>query len=460
MNLLRLLAPLFLSFGLPGAAWSQPAAPEAPARPRNVIVFIADGTGPASFTMAREYVRYKTGRDLLALDAITVGTVQTFSTDSRVTDSAASATAYAAGVKTYNGAISVDTLRQPVATLLEAAEARGMATGLVVTTHVTHATPAAFSAHVPDRGMEDEIAVQQLAQGIDVFFGGGRAFFLPAAAGGSREDGRSLLREAEAAGYQVVLTKEAFSQPLRAPVLGLFAPYNMAYEIDRDPVQEPSLADMTARAIDLLREDPDGFFLLVEGSRNDHAAHENDAAAHLHDVLAYDEAVAVALAFARVDGATLLVATSDHETGGLTLGRAVEGESVYGWEPAVLDAVQVSLEPLTAEIRRRDQAPCDVLQARAGVACTEAERALLEAALAADEGLHSLLSEMVARRAVLGWTTGGHTGVDVPLFAAGPGADRFVGHHDNATVGRTVAGLLGFDLDALTEELRAGGRSR
>ena len=308
---------LFLVMLLGGGEGAQAQSP----RPKNLILMIADGCGPASITMARDYARAVLGRDELALDAIQTGAVRTGSASSRVTDSAAGATAYACGVKTYNGAIAVDTAGRPLATLLEAAKARGMATGLVATSRITHATPAAFAAHVPQRAMESEIAAQMLAQRVDVLLGGGWSYFLPTAEGGRRQDGRNLLREAEAMGYQVVRTAADFRRGVRRPVLGLFGPDHLPYEIDRDPEEVPSLAEMTRAALELLADDPDGFFLMVEGSRIDHAGHANDAAAHVREVLAYDEAVAVVLDFARRDGQTLVVSVADHETGGLSLGR-------------------------------------------------------------------------------------------------------------------------------------------
>lgn len=431
------------------------AQPADEARPRNVILFVADGCGPASFTYARDFLRYR-GRDGLALDGILVGAIHTYAADSRVTDSAAGATAFACGVKTYNGAIAVDTLRRPVATLLEAAEARGMATGLVATSTITHATPASFSAHVPDRGEETAIAEQQLEHDIDVMFGGGAGFFLPQAEEGWRSDGRNLLAEAAADGYQVLRTRADFDAPLQMPVLGLFSRGHMAYEIDRDAQQQPSLAEMTARAIDLLSDDPDGFFLMVEGSRIDHAGHANDAAGHLHDILAFDEAVAAALAFAREDGETLIVSTSDHETGGLTLGRNVDGRSMYGWNPEVVERVRHSNEHLGTFLGEgADWA--QVLRENLGVEdMTDAEReAAGKAFTARNEGaFFRALNEMVARRAFLGWTTGGHTAVDVNLYAFGPGRDRFIGHHDNTAVGLLIADLMDFDLKAVTETLQ------
>jgi alkaline phosphatase len=426
-------------------------------RPKNVILLISDGCGPASFTMARDY-----RRDVLRLgptlhiDSLLVGAVRTFATNSRVTDSAAGATAFACGIKTYNGAIAVDTLQQPVATLIEAAEARGMATGLVATSRITHATPAAFAAHVASRGDEAGIADQMLRQGIDVLMGGGRTFFVPTEAGGSRRDGRDLRREAAGQGYQVVEDRTAFDGPVRTPVLALLAHDHLAYEIDRDAAREPSLAEMTTRALDLLDDDPDGFFLMVEGSRIDHAGHANDLGGHLHDILAYDAAIAAAVQFARQDRETLVVSVSDHETGGLSLGRNVDRRGVYAWQPAVLARLTQSDEAVTPLLKAGADWQA-VIQAATGIDdWTDAEKAQVAEAQAANfpPGALRAMHEMVGVRAVVGWTSDGHTAVDVNLYAFGPGRDAFIGHHDNTHVGQTLARLLGLDLAAMTTRLR------
>lgn len=444
-----ILLLLLMVWGGSLEVWAQ-AMP----RPKNLILMIADGCGPASITMARDYARAVLGRRALTLDAIQVGAVRTASASNRVTDSAAGATAYACGVKTYNGAIAVDTAGRTVATLLEAAKARGMATGLVVTSRITHATPAAFAAHVGQRAMETEIAQQMLAQRIDVLLGGGWSYFLPTADGGRRMDRRNLLQEAEAAGYQVVRTAADFRKGLQRPVLGLFGPDHLPYEMDRNPEAVPSLAEMTRAAIELLQQDPEGFFLMVEGSRIDHTGHANDAAAHVHEVLAYDEAVAVALDFARRDGQTLVVSVSDHETGGLTLGRNVNSQGIYNWHPEVLARVQVSYDRLIPALGRTNR-PDTLLKAWLGLDSLKTdEQALVEQAKAQPDSWQAVVTELIGRRAVVGWTSNGHTAVDVNLYALGPGAEQLVGNFENDELGRLLAELMGFDLPALTQMLR------
>ena len=443
---------------------AQPRAGAAGARPKNVVYFITDGFGPASVTFARDYVQATEGRRTLFFDRYLTGTVRTWATNSRVTDSAAGGTALATGHKSYNGAIAVDTAGAPVATILEGAERRGMRTGVVVTSRFTHATPACFTAHVGSRASEDEIAAQQIRSGADVMIGGGLRHFLPPdVAPGARRDGLNLLDSLRARGYAVALTKADYDRATRAPFAAFFAADHMAYEIDRDPAREPSLAEMTTKALAMLRGSPNGFFLMVEASRIDHAGHGNDAAAHLHDILAFEEAFRAAQAFAARDGATLVVSTSDHETGGLSLGRNVDGTGLYAWHPEAVARVRASHEaalPRLATAYGSDTtgtAALALVETTFGLAdLSPAERAAMVGAFRArPAALPGLLTEAVGRRAIVGWTTNGHTAVDVNLYAFGPGADRLTGNMDNDEVGRAVADLMRLDLPRLTAELRA-----
>jgi alkaline phosphatase len=243
---------------------------------------------------------------------------------------------------------------------------------------------------------------------------------------------------------------------MRTPVLALLAHDHLAYEIDRDAAREPSLAEMTTRALDLLDDDPDGFFLMVEGSRIDHAGHANDLGGHLHDILAYDAAIAAAVQFARQDRETLVVSVSDHETGGLSLGRNVDRRGVYAWQPAVLARLTQSDEAVIPLLKAGADWQA-VIQAATGIDdWTDAEKAQVAEAQAANfpPGALRAMHEMVGVRAVVGWTSDGHTAVDVNLYAFGLGRDAFIGHHDNTHVGQTLARLLGLDLAAMTTRLR------
>lgn len=468
----RLLTFLTLSLLLVGSAAGQPA-PEVDASPTNVILLIPDGYGPASATLARDYLRWRDDTTELALDSLQRGSVRTFPVGGRVTDSAAGATAYSTGTKTYNGRIAVDTAGRPLGTLLEAAERKGMTTGLVATSRITHATPAAFSAHVEDRGEENEIAAQQLTKDIEVILGGGRRHFLPQNREGSaRHDDRNLLEQAASTGYQIVDTRKELQTVDAPPVLGLFATSHMDYEVDRGPDQ-PSLAAMTETALDLLDGTGNGFFLMVEGSRIDHAGHANDATAHLHDILAFDEAAEVVLDFARQQENTLVVSVADHETGGLSLGRNIDGQGIYSWEPSVLDRATASHDVVIDSTTRAldafsENAPADsivetiepIVEHFTGIRdLSYAERFRLwenaDNLTRSPYLLSDLLSDFIGRRAILGWTSNGHTAVDVTLHAYGPGQQRFTGNRDNTDVGRALAELLEVDLGEITEELQA-----
>lgn len=462
-----LAALLVLPVAAPDAS-AQRRTPRPASQPTNVIYFVTDGFGPASVTFAREYVQATTGRRSLAFDPYLVGSLQTWATDSRVTDSAAGGTALATGHKTYNGAIAVDTTGRVLATVLEAAKARGLATGVVVTSRITHATPACFTAHVGSRAEEDEIARQQMRLAPDVLMGGGLRHYLPAdvtlsGMAGRRRDGYNLLDSLRAKGFTVATDRAGFDRATRAPFVGLFAADHMAYDVDRDAAREPSLAEMTTKALTMLQgRSPRGFFLMVEASRIDHAAHGNDAAAHLFDILAYERAFQAALDFQRTHPGTLVVATSDHETGGLTLGRNLDGVGRYFWHPEVFTSERESYDVLLPALRsaiRTDTTGASalaVLSDRMGLSTlSEGERAELVAALRRQPGrVQGLVTEVVARRATIQWTTGGHTAVDVNVYAAGPGADRFRGNRPNDAMGRTVGQLLGLDLDGLTARLR------
>ena len=450
----RILPPLTLLALLTGplSAAAQGTAP------RNVILMIADGCGPASITLAREV----SGAPL-TLDGILVGRVTTWSASSRVTDSAAGATAMASGVKTSNGVVGVDEGGRRVATLLERAKGRGMATGLVVKSTITDATPAAFAAHVHNRRAQDSIAVQEIEAGVDLLFGGGRQWFLPRSRGGARRDSLDLLSLARAKGYAFASNRAELRTANRTPVLGLFAAASMSYALDRDSIAEPSLPEMATKALALLAGGSQGFFLMIEGSRIDHAGHANDPAAHAREVLEYDETVRRVLEFARRDGRTLVVCTADHETGGLSLGLRIGDQSFYELRPQALRRVTASLDRMSDSIWARVE-PESVVARYTGTPLDSLERAQLKSAVGTELGkaeepdlILRALSEVVSRRALVGWSTGGHTAVDVGLYAFGPGSERFRGTHDNTEVARILASLMGVELSPALESRPAAG---
>lgn len=381
-TIFRPAAAVSVAAGLTVLAALPVSAPEAPppGEARNLILMIADGAGTAHWTLAR-----RARKDALAVASMpVVGLVDSRNVDGRITDSAASATAYATGRRSFNRGISLTPECRgeagagtigagswgagpgngcaPLETIVETAERRGRASGLVTTTALTDATPAAFAAHVHSRYMHEEIAAQMLSSGVDVLLGGGRASFATAESGGG-----DMLAEA-CARADCPETGAALRSldPSARPLLGLFAPGDLPRAGHRDP----DLPTLTTAALGRLSHHSGGFFLLIETEGTDTYSHDNeDVASITAEIDEFDRAVEIALAFARSNSGTLVVVTADHETGGL--------------------AVQ-------------------------------------------EEGGET----------VLRYTTGGHTAALVPLFAEGPGAERLAGIRDNDEVGRILRELF------------------
>ena len=313
-----------------------------PAGKRNLVFMVSDGMGPTSLSLTRSFKQSESGSgpgDVLVLDEHLIGSSRTRSTSSLVTDSGAGATAFSCAFKSYNGAIAVLPDHKPCGTVLEAAKQAGYLTGLVVTTRITDATPACFAAHVHQRSEEDRIAEQEvgshpLGRVVDLILGGGRCHFLPnTTAGSCRRDDKDVVALARENGFSYIDDRKGFDSlqqgaAVNLPLLGLLAEKDIPYEVDRRFRRDvyPSLDEMTRTALEALRratQDSDrGFFLMIEGSRIDHAGHANDPVAQAHEVLAYDQAFASVLDFIKQsDTDTVVVSTSDHETGGLATAR-------------------------------------------------------------------------------------------------------------------------------------------
>jgi alkaline phosphatase len=453
------------------AAWNPlpPRVPSAPAGPgvRNVIVLIPDGCSQSMATLAR----WQRGAPL-ALDALQSGAVRTYSANNLVTDSAAAATALACGFKTGNGMIGVAPpanapLRpatdpfdagQPLASVLEGAKQSGRAVGVVVTDALWGATPAGFTAHTTSRTTDDIILEQMLHQNLDVVFGGGRSALLPCECGGTRTDGRNWQTWLESGGVQVISNATALARLSRGRVWGVFAAGLMAPEIDRLRLapEQPSLAQMTEKAIELLQQNPRGFFLMVEGSQVDKADHANEAARGVREFLAFDEAAAVALRFAAGAGRgqTLVIACPDHDTGGMTIGQRNGSPQTVADLTAPVARIQTSAAALAAAIGT-NQALENILphlETWWGLRLSRGDADDLTNRLAHGTSLEAALLQTAGRtQRTIGWTTGHHTGVDVPLWSYGPG--RPVGLLNNTDVARVVAAALQVDLDALTRRL-------
>lgn len=301
--------------------------------PKNLIYFIADGMGPAMVSGARVWYHGSKGR--LHLESFpTTGFSRTYSTSDYVTDSAASGTALATGVKTYNSSISMSDEKvdssgksRELQTLFDIALKEGKSIGIITTARVTHATPAVFYAHSKSRKEENSIAEQVMGSGLTFLVGGGRRNFFPQGTidpeegkKSKRKDNRNIVQELEKNGWTYVQDKESFQKANSGKIIALFEHDHMKYELDKesDKLGEPTLSEMTKWGIDILKKNPKGYFLMIESGRIDHAAHRNLGEKMFAEVIELDRSIKTADDMTN-DNDTLIVLTADHETGGLSL---------------------------------------------------------------------------------------------------------------------------------------------
>ncbi|KGR75834.1 alkaline phosphatase [Ureibacillus sinduriensis] len=425
---------------------------------KNVIMLVMDGSSDNVSTIARWYKG-----ESLALDNILTGAVRTYSAESAITDSAPAGTALATGNKSNSGyvgvlpslvttpgveAVAQEDAFKPVANVLEGAKKSGRATGIVSTSEIQHATPAAFSSHVKSRSNYDDIAEQQVFQNIDVVLGGGSDPLNK-----SRKDGDDLLTVIEEKEYDYVTTRDELLSSDSNKIWGSFAPKALAYELDREKTnpEQPSLAEMTGKAIDTLSKDQDGFFLMVEGSKIDWAAHANDPIGMVTDFLEFDEAVAEALEFAEKDGETLVIAVTDHGNSGITIGNT-NTDSTYDTTPvsAYIDPLKEATMTVEGALSLLKEDKSNLAEVAASYGLKDLTADELQA-LQTSEDVGTTLVKLLSTRANIGFTTGGHTGDDVFLYSFGP--SRPTGLVDNTDLALTMAGAMGFNLDNLTQTL-------
>jgi alkaline phosphatase len=412
--MMRLPSVLILICVAPAAGY-LPSTPrlEAQVAAKRVILFIGDGMGTSYWTAAAF-----AADDLAVKQFSVVGLVDTRSSSSRITDSAAAATAYAAGVKTYNGAIGVDPDSNTVTTVLEIAQQRGMATGLVATSSITHATPAAFAAHVPDRDMEYAIAQQIAEHEVDVILGGGRRYF----DGSTRPDSVDLLSRLQEQHTYAETAQEFRSLDTGGVqrLIGFFA----REHLPSAPRRAPSLPEMATTAIEILSKAPNGFFLMVEGSQPDWRGHDNAVLeAVTAEVLDFDRAIAVGLEYQSRNPETLIVVVGDHETGGLAVQLAGVADLLRG-AAAHMDTTRSQLIEAGPVLNLADLALLD---------STRVFMARLSSRLRREARSQISSSTLVAR-----YTTDEHTASMLPLFASGPGAERFGGIKENSQIGQLL----------------------
>ncbi|MGJ8693169.1 MAG: alkaline phosphatase [Thalassotalea sp.] len=432
--------------------------------PKNIIMVVADGMGSHYPSAYRFYKNKINNNDIkkTIFDKHFVGTVNTTPDQGSnfVTDSAAAATALAAGVKTYNGAIGLDINKQPVETVMEYAKKIGKNTGIVVTSEVVHATPASYISHVVNRKNKHEIADQFFDQRIngkfkfDILLGGGQSFF-------ARKD-RNLITEFKNAGFQYITDYQALTKlKANTPVLGLFADKGLPAHLDE--TNKNRLTTMTKAAISHLENNlpnDKGFFLLVEASQIDWAAHDNDIAVAMSEVAELENTMEFLAQYAQANNNTLVVLTADHNTGGLTIGS----KQAYLWSPELLHKIKVSPATIAKNLMT-DGISEQYLTAQLGFALSKHELDQLitikDKYAVPFENQNSLVTEskvvnqlqtqsltvkirdIINNRTHTGWTTKGHTGSDVPLFAIGVAKEHFLGHQDNTDIANKIFHLLG-----------------
>lgn len=450
--------------------------------PKYIFYFIGDGLGTSQRQIAEYYLQETTGDKTrkLTMNSLSNSAINTtHSLNTLVTDSAAAGTALATGHKTNNGVISKDTQGNDFKTLIEGAEERGMATGLVSTTRITHATPAVFASHNESRGNENEIAADYLDSKIDYIVGGGLRHFLPAeftdaqtdAFGGKisskRKDDINLLAEFVQAGYKVRYGLKG-AEDFRTETLNkgdkylnLFTTSHLPYTIDDDndtKYDVPSLADITKKGIDLLSQNDDGFFFMIEGGRIDHACHPNDPSGTIMDTLAFDKAVDEAYAFYQENPQdTLIIVVGDHETGGLGMGVNTD----YFLNLQVLEDAKMSIEEFQGSYSGDRKAYYELIGEKFGLTdLTDEEKEIIDKGMdMVDKGIVDsgnsykydeaamAVTHVLSERAGIYWTSYAHTATQIPMSAIGAGAEKYNGFLDNTDIAKITAELAQIELN-------------
>ncbi len=465
---------------------------------KNVIFFLGDGYGPVAYTAARIYSVGEDG-SLITDTFPYTARVKTYSLDAQTTDSAPSMAAYTTGVKTRNETLALDasTLALPYppsavvitnadsstttvnnaknncptsgngvasATALELAKAKNKATGVVTTARLTHATPAATYAHICHRNAEYDIATQAvpngagsngaLGNGIDVMLGGISYYWRPfnqTTTPRGRPDGRDLVAEMISQGYSFINDRASLAA---APsdgskkLIGLFdmepgySDGHMSYDLDRDPAKEPSLSEMTAKAIDVLSKNPNGYYLMVEAGRIDHALHASNAKRALQEAEALDSAIRTAIS--KVDlSNTLIVVTADHDHTMAFNGYGKRGTDILGLNvdfKTGLQSTDVNGINYTTLVFGNSSGGKSIPTATAATGGNRPDtRAMLStSAVTAND----YRQESVIR--LSGGNNESHGSGDVMLFATGAASNTFKGTIDNTKVFSLVKAAAGY----------------
>jgi alkaline phosphatase len=478
---------VFLSFSITAKPYPEKTRPV-----KNLIILIPDGCGAAHMSIARWF----RPDNRLAQDRLNAGLVTTYSANSLITGSAAAATAFATGFKSWEDysharslALAPDSLYlnyadqpyttrawQPVATLLEAAILSGRATGIVANCAISHATPAAYSSHWHERDEDLPVTEQQVYLNLDCVLAGGYNSLLPSGvSSGTRKDGDNLINVLKSRGYNFITTeKELDLLPANvSKVWGAFAPAHLSYEIDRKYISpnQPSLASRTAKAIEILsRNKKKGFVLIIEGSEVDWASHNNDPVGVVSEYLAFDDAVNVAVDSAVRIGNTEVLVFPDHDNGGMSMGLRDDDYTSTNLEllRSTIDSCRMSCGKLFDSLVSVSRKDGPVSYKTVGEFI---ERELVIDDLCDDDELFTIvesinkvahggekkkdkdvarIGEIISRRCNIGWTTNGHTGNMVPFYSL---ILQSKGTLDNTDIARYCEVALGIDLKKTTETL-------
>jgi alkaline phosphatase len=443
-----------------------------------VFYFIGDGMGMPQINSAEIFKGTLDGNDPMNRPKLNFsvfpnqGMQATYSNNTFITESAAAGTALATGHKTNNDVLGMDATKTvKLKSMAEMAKEKGMKVGIVTSVSLDHATPGAFYAHESSRKNAYEIGTAMANSGFDYFAGG--SLLKPT---GAKKDKTNVFDIAKQNGYKVVNTKEEITRltPKDGKVIAvnqvLAADEALPYDIDRAN-GDLNLADYTKKGIEML-DNPNGFFMMVEGGKIDWAAHANDAATTVRDVLAMEKAIDEALAFyAKHPDETLIVVTGDHETGGMTIGFAgTEYATFYN----KINKQSLSYEEFDKEIKAyrqntgKDNASLNdwlpVLEEKFGLTnLTDYDKSRLSNALQASmiepkertkdeqgyllygtyEPFSVTVTHILNQKAGIGWTTFAHTGVSIPVFAQGVGGESFIGSYDNTDVAKKIMSIMG-----------------
>ncbi len=455
-------------------------APAHAQTPKNIIIMFADGAAATQIEFGRYSSELLRSQPFAVTSEVmrhgTLGLMSTLSNNAYVTDSAAAASAMSTGHKANNGAISTTPQGASPATLMQDARSRGKKIGLVTTSMLYDASPAAFSVNAKSRRDYEFIVNQYLALAPDVLLGGGADYFkLDGIDGGKRKDERDMVEAFRKKGYAVATQTADLAAPLpprKAKLLGLFADEAMDFAIDRDAVKQPSLAEMTTSALKVLSAASNkGFVLFVENENTDTAGHENDVGALMHELWAFDDAVKVALAYRKKHPDTLVIVTGDHETGGFTPTSAQRPKGSTGPGSSlvvnadmlrVIGGFKMSFQAISDRLDEKAKAGADketvmaylaelVQKNLPGMQMDDEVRALILNKQAPSLNIrhHQLpptpapaLGLMVARQTGFYWGTTGHSSEPATVSAIGPGAALFKGYQDNTDFARNLRRLL------------------